>query len=353
MDKPLISIIVPVYNMEQYLDVCIRSVIAQTYTNFELILVDDNSLDSSFSICRNWQNKDKRVISYTKKNEGVIKAREYGVFRSKGEYISFLDSDDYIESDYLSCLIETLEKYDADFSMGMHRRFRDDDLDNFTVRKSTSLGKEWKNYRKAYNIKKEIESFCINKEAFIDSLFKINTQINVQYVWGKLYKRNLILNNLLDTNISIAEDSATIFSIALDSSKIAIFDSVIYNYRINKNSLTESAFSDKNFGLLTAWDLIIDIGKRKGASFDIIDKASFNRKRADFGILVNIAMDRSFDRLKFTYKDEIKKILKDLKKNRNILLRGKIPLSRKVIIILFSISYDIFGKLINLIFMLK
>ena len=97
--KDKISVIVPIYNMENYLKRCVESILNQTYTNLEIILVDDGSTDSSLEICRYFENKDKRVRVYTKENRGLSASRNFGVERATGVYIGFVDSDDYIEAE--------------------------------------------------------------------------------------------------------------------------------------------------------------------------------------------------------------------------------------------------------------
>lgn len=346
MDKPLISIIVPVYNSSKWIAGCVESVLCQTYSNFELILVDDGSTDSSGVFCNDWADRDPRIHALHQTNRGVLKAREFGVLFSKGEYVTFLDSDDKYEEDTLYYLYSLIKKYDADFAMGMHVRFKENP-------RIKIQNHSWEEYKNTYGIVETRSDFCISNCSFINSLFKINTQINVQYVWGKIFKKNIVLNNFIDSNIVIAEDTATIFSIACDAKKIAIGSDTIYNYRANDESLTKSPFSDKNFGLLKAWDIIEDIAEKKNAFEQIKKSASFNRKRADFGLLVNLCMDKNFFKLKKKYKKEIKIIQKRLRKNKIELLKGQIPLSRKIAIILFSISYTFFGSIINLILKLK
>ncbi len=114
--EPLISVIVPVYNVEKYLDRCITSIVEQTYKNLEIILVDDGSPDNSGAICDEWAKKDSRIKVYYNKNFGQGYARNYGVNRSEGQYISFIDSDDYVLSNYIEYLYTNLQKYDADIS---------------------------------------------------------------------------------------------------------------------------------------------------------------------------------------------------------------------------------------------
>ncbi len=110
MNTPLISIIIPVYNIERYLRTCIDSILQQSFRNFELILVDDGSTDSSGAICDFYSQADSRVVSFHKKNEGVSVARNYGIDKAQSDWICFIDSDDWVEKDFLL----TFSKYLSD-----------------------------------------------------------------------------------------------------------------------------------------------------------------------------------------------------------------------------------------------
>ena len=103
--KSLISIVIPVYNVEKYLEKCLQSVQNQTYNHFEVILVNDGSTDSSLSICEKFVNQDKRFSVFSKENGGMSSARNFGIKKAKGSFITFVDSDDYIVKDYLSHLV--------------------------------------------------------------------------------------------------------------------------------------------------------------------------------------------------------------------------------------------------------
>ena len=115
MDK-LISVIVPVYNVEKFLDKCISSIVNQTYKNLEIILIDDGSTDESVQICDKWQEKDNRVRLTHKENTGVSDTRNIGLEKTTGEYICFVDSDDYIEPDYIENLYKSLTENNADIA---------------------------------------------------------------------------------------------------------------------------------------------------------------------------------------------------------------------------------------------
>lgn len=115
--EELISIVLPVYNVENYLDKCITSIISQTYKNFELIIVNDGSTDSSLEICQNYEEADARIQLFSKKNEGVSSARNYGLERIKGEFVTFIDSDDFITENYVKNLVIALKQCNADMSI--------------------------------------------------------------------------------------------------------------------------------------------------------------------------------------------------------------------------------------------
>ena len=122
----MISIIIPVYNVKLYLDNCIQSVIQQSYTDFECILVDDGSTDGSSEICDQWAEKDNRIIIVHQPNGGVSSARNKGLEQAKGEYICFIDSDDWVDVDYLSAMINNLKEKETDLIIcGLTQEFKD------------------------------------------------------------------------------------------------------------------------------------------------------------------------------------------------------------------------------------
>ena len=116
--KDKISIIVPIYNMEKYLNKGVNSIINQSYENLEIILVNDGSTDDSLNICNKFKKKDKRVVVLKKENGGLSSARNYGIEHANGKYISFVDADDYIEKDYIEKLYNCITKYKVKISIG-------------------------------------------------------------------------------------------------------------------------------------------------------------------------------------------------------------------------------------------
>ena len=116
MNKPLISVVVPVYNVEQYLKKCLDSIIKQKYNNLEIIIVNDGSTDNSQKICQEYVKKDKRIKLITQKNQGLSAARNTGIDNAHGKYISFVDSDDYLDLEFINELYNTIIENKSDIS---------------------------------------------------------------------------------------------------------------------------------------------------------------------------------------------------------------------------------------------
>ena len=122
MRHELISIIIPIYNVENYLRQCLDSIVAQTYQNFECLLINDGSPDNSSDICREYVAKDTRFRYFEKENGGVSSARNLGIERSEGAYITFIDSDDWVDSDYLEVLYSAILEEQADIAVSTYKK---------------------------------------------------------------------------------------------------------------------------------------------------------------------------------------------------------------------------------------
>ena len=209
----LISIIVPVYNVEKYLTCCIESVLAQTYKNWELILIDDGSEDSSGVICDEYSRKDKRIKTIHKSNEGVSISRNIGVKEASGEYIVFLDSDDYLDVDTLKILLENILNYNADGSFGAIKYVneKNEKMVEYILPESKIEGSEKFNslFQDLYN------NYCFHA------------------VWGKLFKKNIIIDNKIcfEENFSILEDGMFVSDYLSFSNNFVVSSKAFYNYR--------------------------------------------------------------------------------------------------------------------------
>ncbi len=218
----LISIIVPVYNVERYLDCCIDSILNQTYKNFELILIDDGSPDNCPKKCDEWQSKDNRIKVFHKKNGGLSDARNYGLKYAKGDYITFIDSDDYINSIYIEKLYQMIINYDADIACAKHKSF----YESSNTLSDNMISDE----------AEVIDYYSACKELF-------TTQNVTTMAWGKLYAKNIV--DLFEFPVGKNhEDTATICKYLYSSSKfknrIAITQDQIYYYRQNNSSITST-----------------------------------------------------------------------------------------------------------------
>ncbi|MBU3563625.1 glycosyltransferase [Polynucleobacter sp. Tro8-14-1] len=211
----MFSIVVPVYNVEKYLYKCLSSISNQTIEDFEVILIDDGSTDLSLQICKNFCLKDSRFKVYTKKNEGQGIARNLGMSYAKGEYLSFIDSDDWIESNLYEVAYKTLIHNDIDFlSFGVD-----------FVRADGVQIKKFTNYK---------FDTISGPEIFYRAL--IDDQI-LSIVWNKIFRRELLQsNNLIFPDIRAIEDIYFSRAVAQKSKKIVFVNEILYHALIRPNS---------------------------------------------------------------------------------------------------------------------
>lgn len=211
---PLVSIVVPIYNVEKYLAKCIDSILSQTYRNVELILVDDGSIDLSGRICDDYAKKDVRVKVYHKKNGGVSSARNFGIGVAQGEYIAFVDSDDWVGKDYLENF--QLGKIKSDFYISGALY----DIDGAV-----------------YSEKKYSRQYVVGVNGIAKAFFSQNLKDN-GYPWGKLFCLSVIRENNIwfDENLTINEDHIFIFEYFSHVHTLYVTDTADYHYLVVDNS---------------------------------------------------------------------------------------------------------------------
>lgn len=323
----LITVIVPIYNVEKYLNRCVDSIINQTYTNLEIILVDDGSPDNCGKICDEYAKKDNRIKVIHKENGGLSDARNAGIKVADGKYIGFVDSDDWINPKMYEELYSTLLKYDADISCCKMLRCKDN--------KDT--------------IQKEHETKIVeyNQEQYMKKFFKIGSQECVYYACNKLYKKEIIEKDQYPINLT-SEDVVGTYKTLLKSQKIVEINQIYYYYYYNPESITLKGFSKKDLDLIKIWDMVIEITNKNNQKY--LEMAKFNRYRVDYTLLMRMASKLSFKQINKRYKDEYIEMLKNLKKHKKILLKGKIPFSRKITIIFICYNYKMF---VIILFLLK
>ena len=243
-----ISVIVPVFKTEKYLNRCIKSIVNQTYKNLEIILVDDGSTDNCPKICDDWSNKDDRIVVIHKKNGGVSSARNIGINHSNGKYISFVDSDDYIDQDMLSKLVNCLKEKKSDISIC---NYYPNTFDFFELDKKIKI------------------------DVFYNMLF--DKKYYRGYLWNKLYRSDIIKNNQLffDDNICICEDLLFNCKYALHCCNASVVNEKLYYYNDDSDSALNSPLTEKYLTVLDAYDKIFEISHNMNCDLNIVKISYF------------------------------------------------------------------------------
>lgn len=222
---PELSIIVPIYNGEEYLEKCIDSILIQSYKNFELILVDDGSTDASLSICERYAEADSRVVVYHKENGGLVAARKSGLSVAKGEYIGFVDCDDYIDDDMYEKLMTAAKNDGSDIVTG-----------GIIIDHITHTKTEKSNIQSGYYDAEKLKSEVIPKMLICSGFVKYGI---IPGVVVKVIRRSVLEKALpnVDNDITIGEDVAiTAYSI-MNCNSLSVIDSASYHYIQYENSM--------------------------------------------------------------------------------------------------------------------
>lgn len=240
-----VSIIIPVYNSADYLEECIKSVLNQTYDNYEVIIVDDGSKDNSSQIYKEYAKKNKNIRLFYQENSGVSVARNKGLEIANGKYIMFLDADDWIEKDYINKMVNIIEKENADLVQC-----------NFYYAREEKLEKR-KHIIPKYDIRDNME------ELQLDILYKeYDEKINnksagaIRAVWGKLFKSSILENVRFNEKIDIFEDGIFILNVLQNVNKAVLIDEYLYYYRITNDSSNIKYKSDFNKKVLIIFEAI-------------------------------------------------------------------------------------------------
>ncbi|HHG7463745.1 TPA: glycosyltransferase family 2 protein [Streptococcus pneumoniae] len=221
MADELISIVVPIYNVENYLRQCLDSIQKQTYPNFECIMVNDGSPDHSSKICEEFVEKDSRFKYFEKANGGLSSARNLGIECSGGAYITFVDSDDWLDSDYLEVLYSKIVEYDTDFVIGSYKKFSmSDNCYYMHVWEQDYYEKIWTS--------QELITVLPNIENY-DGSYTVS--------WGKLFKRFLFDEVLFNEQRRFGEDFECSFKLYLTMTSCLYIHRALYNYRVHSESM--------------------------------------------------------------------------------------------------------------------
>lgn len=234
----LLSIIIPVYNVEKYLAVTLKNILNQSFTDYELLLIDDGSADGSSDICDEFAKSDSRVRIIHQQNAGVSAARNMGVASAKGRYIGFVDSDDLIEPNMFEILISIAEEYQADIVQCRHNRMD-------SVQKVTYS-----------NVKRIIDGSMFVKELFDYNGGEYTNQVAL---WSKIYRRELF-SGILFPKGRTYEDEQETYKICLKANKIIQIPDELYHYVRRENSIITGVslkkMLDKQMALLDRLDYL-------------------------------------------------------------------------------------------------
>ncbi len=244
MNEVKVSLIIPVYNVQNYLYNCLKSAVNQTLKDIEIIIINDGSTDLSIDIIKNFIKCDERIIFINQQNQGLSHARNVGIKKAKGEYIAFLDSDDTIDITFLEKMYNNAKETNSDVVMCNYVRVID---------KSN----------KVYSINRKLKQNIFSSK---EAVHKIILDISIQnYAWDKIYKRSLFIdNNIFYPEGIYFEDMPTTFKLFFYANQISYIDEFLYNYLQREKSITKT-FSDKHINdiikaLSLMKEFMLDVG---------------------------------------------------------------------------------------------
>lgn len=305
-----ISVVLPVYNVKQYIDKCMESVLNQTYSNLEIILVDDGSTDGSSEVCDHYADIDERVKVIHKQNGGLSSARNAGTLEATGDYITYIDSDDYVTPTYVEYLYELIAKYQTPMSLCTHSVLYED-------------GKETVYGAGGQEVLSSRE--CLERMLYHDV---IDTS-----AWAKMFCIELARKYMFPEG-KLFEDIGNVYNFFIDSEQIACGYDSQYYYIVRKNSIVTGNFNVKKLELLEMTDKMSEEVLTKYP--DLCNATLRRRVYARFSTL-NQMQDVT------DYEMEKKSLISFIKENASTVLNDvKTPKRDKLAILLIKISYNLY-----------
>lgn len=315
MKNDLISIIVPVYNVEKYIKKCLNSLIKQTYKNIEIIIVNDGSSDNSLSICQKFAEEDKRIKIITQENKGLSGARNTGLSLAKGKYISFIDSDDYVSNNYIEKMYLAIKSSNADICCCDFWYVSEDD-------------NKW-------TFKNKKNKIFTKEEALIDIF--TGTQNTEIMVWNKLYKTNLFFDNDIKFDLGKTnEDNFIMYKLYDKASKIVLIKDKLYYY-LQRNDSIMGTFNSKRFDILEALDQTKTYFNNQ-----------YNQELVCYEFLIRFHLVNQMIKANYI-DDKLKELISLLKKNYQLYQSNKyIDVKRKRALKLLNFNYTIYAFALKL-----
>ncbi|MDD7764373.1 MAG: glycosyltransferase family 2 protein [Peptoniphilaceae bacterium] len=312
-----ISVIVPIYNVEKYLKKSVESIINQTYKNLEIILVNDGSTDRSLEISKEYEKKDMRIKVYEKINGGLSDARNFGFNKSSGDYIIFIDSDDYIETDMIKSLYTNMKKEDADVSVcGVYNVYSNKKTPQCEDKNIYFVCNKIK-FLKEYFIGKLIPGTICNK------LIKREIASSISFPVGKIY-----------------EDAFYHYDLIKYAKKYVITTKPYYNYFHRENSITTKPYSKKNMDCIEIYKKFYDYILQNEKT--LTNEAFFRLSYAHFTVLDKMLVSKDYKKI-----DEYKNVISFLKNNYIDIFRNKnFRITRRVSAIALKINVKLYRYLL-------
>lgn len=311
--KDLISIIVPVYNVESYLERCVDSICNQTYKDLQILLIDDGSTDKSGRICDALERKDKRIEVYHKKNGGLSDARNFGLKHARGKYVTFIDSDDIVSTKMIKKLYELIRQHNSDISICDPIHIFSNDYDQYKFEDSQYI------------------QFLTNTAALNMMFYQKDFLVSA---WGKMYKKDLFKDIEFPVGM-LFEDSAIMYKLFSLCQSIVYSKAKYYGYVHRENSITTQTFSKRDLDILKICKSLNDFAQmhpelRKSIRCYIVN--------ANFRIYLNAPRVEK-------YRSVIEKNEKVISKNAIATLRdSNVRKKLKIALILFLINKKVLRK---------
>lgn len=305
----MISVIVPVYNVEKYLNKCIDSIINQSYKDFELILVDDGSTDNSPQICDIYASAHENIHVIHKNNGGLSDARNTGICIAKGKYVVFIDSDDFIDSEFLKVLIEQKEEYGADISCVAIGKVNEGNEPNFSVKSKVFC--------------------CSGLEAIHNMLYQKILDTSAS---GILLPISIVRENLFPVN-KFHEDDFTTYKYYFSATKVIINTRPMYYYLQRNNSIMHTTSKKSQLDEIEAIDEIVAFCEKKDQT---LLKAAYSKKFSNY---CQILLQAKLAQDDILYKKTLKYLNE---KKLEILLDSKVRLKNKIAALCLCVSDSLF-----------
>ena len=310
LNNCLISVIVPVYNVESYIEKCLDSLLNQSFISYEILTIDDGSTDNSGVICDAYSQKDNRIKVFHKENGGLSDARNYGLLKARGQYITFIDSDDYVDRDYLEYLYDLLHEYNTQVSVCQLRVI----LENGRIKDRGTRGK---NVLTGKECLEEMLYHGIVDTTACAKLYKIELFNDIKYPTGKQF-----------------EDISTTYKFFLKCNRVAVGYETKYNYVYRSSSIVNCSFNPQKLDLI---DMTDAMGEEVFKSYpDLMPAIQRRRVYSRFSTLNQMLHTEQ-------YSEEKNELISFIKSNGKMVINDpKTPIRDRLAILLLNVSYRLY-----------